>query len=169
LPPAPEPSTPPAEATIARYRAAGERHDADAVAALLAPDVELHSPLTASVDFAGRDEVVAMHRDIFAVLDGIETAEPLALGDERAFRFAARVRGVPLEAMMLARLDADDRIDRLTIYARPLPAVGTLLSALPPRVSARRRGPLTGAVVAVLTRPLAFVLRTADRMVPRFL
>jgi hypothetical protein len=47
--------------------------------------------------------------------------------------------------------------------------VATLFSALPPRVSARRRGRLMGASVALLTRPIAFVLRTADRFVPNFL
>lgn len=47
--------------------------------------------------------------------------------------------------------------------------LATLFAALPPRVSARRRGPLRGAVAGVLTRPLAFVMRTADRLTPEFL
>jgi len=63
------PSVSPVSAAIAAYRAAGERGDADAISALLAPDVKLHSPLTERVRFAGRDEVTAMHRDIFAVLE----------------------------------------------------------------------------------------------------
>ena len=72
------PSISPVSASIEAYRAAGERGDADAVGALLARDVELHSPLTERVRFAGRDEVMAIHRDIFAVLEGLETGEPLA-------------------------------------------------------------------------------------------
>src|ERR687894_2948850 len=92
----------PVSAAIAAYRVAGERGDADAVSALLAPDVALHSPLTARVRFAGRDEVTAMHRDIFAVLEELETGEPLVRGDTRAFTFRARVRGVEFNAMMLA-------------------------------------------------------------------
>jgi hypothetical protein len=90
-------------AAIAAYRAAGERGDADAVSPLLAPNVALHSPLTANakVRFEGRDEVTEMHRDIFAVLEGLTTGEPLALDDTRSFTFRARVRGVELNPMML--------------------------------------------------------------------
>ncbi|MDX6697151.1 MAG: hypothetical protein QOE65_548 [Solirubrobacteraceae bacterium] len=163
------PSTSPVSAAIAAYRAAGERGDADAIGALLAPDVALHSPLTQRVPFAGRDEVTAMHRDIFAVLEDLQTGEPLARDDTRSFTFRAQVRGVELEAMMLAEFNKDAQIVDLTIFARPLPAVATLFSALPPRVSARRRGRAMGALVAVIARPMAFVVRTADRLAPRFL
>jgi SnoaL-like domain len=156
-------------ATIAAYRAAGERGDADAVSALLAPDVALHSPLTERVRFAGRDEVTAMHRDIFAVLEELETGEPLARDDTRAFTFRARVRGVELNAMILAEFNEDAQIADLTLFGRPLPATAALFAALPPRVSARRRGPAMGALVALIARPIAFVVRTADRLAPRFL
>ena len=159
----------PVSAVIAAYRAAGERGDADAVSALLAPDVELHSPLTERVRFAGRDEVTAMHRDIFAVLEELETGEPLTRDDTRSFTFRARVRGVELNAMVLAEFNEDAQITDLTLFARPLPATAALFAALPPRVSTRRRGPAMGALVAVVTRPIAFVLRTVDRLVPRFL
>jgi hypothetical protein len=154
---------------IKALRAAGERGDADAIAELLAPDVVFHSPMTERVVFEGRDEVVALHRDIFAVVEGIETTEPLMLGDAGAFSFRARVREVELEAMNLVRLNDTGQIVELTVFIRPLPALATLFSALPPRVSARRRGPLMGALVGILGRPLAFALRTADRFVPHFL
>jgi hypothetical protein len=155
--------------TITAFRAAADRGDAAAVAELLAPDVALHSPLTERVSFAGRDEVAAMHHDIFAVLDDLRTSNPLPLGDTCAAPFSARVRGVELKFVILVRLDDQDRIADLEIYGRPLPALATLFTALPPRVSARRRGRLTGALVAVLARPLAFALHTADRLAPRFL
>jgi len=63
----------------------------------------------------------------------------------------------------------EGQIVELTIFGRPLPGLAALFAALPPRVSARRRGRLTGALVAFLTRPLAFVLSSADRLTPRFL
>jgi hypothetical protein len=163
------PSTSPASTATSALRAAAERGDADAVAELLAPDVVFHSPLTARVRFEGKEEVAALHRDIFAVLEDIDTTEPLALGDTRSFSFRARVRGVELEAMNLVRFNEQGQIVELKIFGRPLPGLATLFTALPPRVSARRRGRLTGALVAFLTRPLAFVLRTADRLTPRFL
>src|SRR4051812_15007941 len=105
-------------AVIEAYRAAGERGDADAVAALLAPDVELHSPLTERVRFAGRDEVTAMHRDIFAVLEELQTSEPLVGDDGLAFAWRARVRGVELQAMMLASFNDAGEIAHLTLFGR---------------------------------------------------
>ena len=89
-----------------------------------------------------------MHRDIFAVLEGLETGEPLVRGDKRAFTFRARVRGVEFNAMILAEFNGDAQIADLTLFARPLPATATLFSALPPRVAARRRGRPMGALVA---------------------
>jgi hypothetical protein len=158
-----------ASAAIATLRTAAERGDADAVAELLAPDVVLHSPLTGRVRFQGREDVAALHRDIFAVLDDLRTTAPLVTGDERAFSFRARVRGVELEAMVLARFDDQAQIVELTIFGRPLPAVATLFAALPPRVSARLHGRPAGVLVALVGRPVAFVVRTVDRVAPRFL
>src|SRR5918997_4715800 len=97
------PSTAPVSMALAALRAAGEKGDANAVAELLAPDVVFHSPMTERIRFEGKDEVAALHRDIFAVLEGLETTEPLALGDTRSFSFRARVRGVELEAINLLR------------------------------------------------------------------
>jgi hypothetical protein len=154
---------------VMALRAAGERGDADAVAELLAPDVVFHSPLTSRLRFEGKEEVVALHRDIFAVLENIDTTEPLALGDTQAFSFRADVRGVELEVMNLVRCNEHGQIVEFKIFARPLPGLATLFAALPPRVSARRRGRLTGGMVAVVARPLAFALRTADRFAPNFL
>lgn len=154
---------------ITALRAAGERGDADAVAELLAPDVVFHSPMTERIRFEGKEEVVALHRDIFAVLDDIDTTEPLAFGDTRSFSFRARVRGVELEASNLVRFNEQGQIVEFTVFVRPLASLATLFSALPPRVSARRRGRLHGALVAFLAWPLAFALRTADRLTPRFL
>jgi SnoaL-like domain len=163
------PSTSPVSTAINALRAAGERGDADAVAELLAPDVVFHSPITERIRFEGKEEVAALHRDIFAVLEDIDTTEPLALGDLRSFSFRARVRGVELEAMNLVRFNEQAQIVDYKVLVRPLPGLATLFAALPPRVSARRRGRLRGALVASLARPLAFVLRTADRLTPTFL
>ena len=156
-------------AAITALRTAGERGDADAVAELLAPDVVFHSPFTDRLRFEGRDEVAALYDDIFAVLEDIHTTEPLELGDTRAFSFHARVRGVELEAIHLVRFNERGQIVECTVFVRPLPGAATLFATLPPRVSARRRGRLKGAFVASFARPLAFVLRTADRLVPRLI
>lgn len=163
------PSTSEISTAITALRAAGERGDADAVAELLAPDVVFHSPMTERIRFEGKDEVAALHRDIFAVLEDIDTDEPLALGDTRAFSFSARVRGVELEAINVLRFNERGQIVEYKVFVRPLPGLATLFAALPPRVSARRRGALRAALATSLAQPLAFVVRTADRFVPSFL
>jgi SnoaL-like domain len=163
------PSNSPTSMTITALRAAGERGDANAVAELLAPDVVFHSPMTDLVWFEGKEDVAALYHDVFAVLEDINTTEPLALGDTRAFSFSARVRGVELEAMNLVRCNEEGKIVEFRIFVRPLPGLATLFAALPPRVSARRRGRLRGALVASVARPLALALRTVDRATPRFL
>lgn len=164
-----EPDPALATVTVDALRVAAERGDGDAVANLLAPDVVFHSPMTSRVAFTGRAEVAALHRDIFAVLDDLRTTEPLALGNTRSFTFRATVRGVELDAVNLVTCDSQGKITEMTIFVRPLPALATLFATLPPRVSTRLRGPVLGTVAAVLTRPLAVVLRAADHLVPKFL
>ncbi len=153
----------------ATLRAAAERGDADAVGELLAPDVILNSPLSARVRFEGKDAVTALHRDIFAVLDDLQTSEALALDDRCSFSFRAKVRGQELQAVVLADFNERGEIAELTIFGRPLPAVATLFATLPPRVSARLHGRPAGAFVALVARPIAFVMRSVDRVAPRFL
>jgi ketosteroid isomerase-like protein len=165
---------PPVSRTIADWRddrgAARRGHgDADAVAALLAADVVLHSPMSATKVFSGRDAVTALHRDIFAVLEEVSTSAPLTLGDAGVFAFRARVRGVEIEAMNQVRVDEDGRILDYTIFVRPLPGLMTLFATLPPRVAARRHGRPAGLLVASIGRPLAVVHRAVDRLAPRLL
>jgi len=78
------------------------------------------------------------------------------------------VRGVELNAMVLAEFNEDAQIADPTLFGRPLPATAALFAALPPRVSARRRGRAMGALVALIARPIALVVGTADRLAPRF-
>jgi hypothetical protein len=166
--PAGQPSTPASKAVTA-LRAAAERGDADALAELFAPNVVFHSPMTMQLAFEGREEVVALHRDIFAVLEDLKTTEPLMRGDTWSFSFNATVREVQLEAINLGRCNPQGQIVENTIFVRPLPALATLFAVLPPRVSTRRRGRLHGTLAGLLAQPLAVALRTADRLVPKFL
>lgn len=156
-------------AAITTLRAAAKNADAGALAPILAPDVVFHSPLTSRIRFEGREQVVALHRDIFAVVENLSTTEPLISGDTGVFTFSGTVRGLQLDAMNLVRADGQGKVVEFTIFARPLPAVATLFATLPPRVTTRRRGPAKGALVAALASPLGFALRTADVFVPRFI
>lgn len=164
-----EPAAPGLLVAIAALRTAAENADGSAVAEILAPDVIFHTPLTSRIRFEGSDEVTALHRDIFAVIKGLSTTEPLTRGDTGVFTFSGHVRGLKLDAMNQVRVNEQGKIVELTIFARPLPALATLFATLPPRVTARRRGRAKGALVAALATPLGFALRTADVFVPRLI
>jgi hypothetical protein len=164
-----EPAAPGLVAAITTLRTAAENADGDALAEILASDVIFHTPLTARIRFEGRDEVTALHRDIFAVIKGLSTTEPLTRGDTGVFTFSGHVRGLKLDAMNLVRVNEQGKIVEFTIFARPLPALATLFATLPPRVTARRRGRAKGTLVAALATPLGFALRTADVFVPRLI
>jgi hypothetical protein len=75
--------------------------------------------MTARIRFEGKEEVAALHRDIFAVLEDLDTTEPLALGDTRSFSFRARVRGVELEALNLVRFNEQGQIVEFKVFVRP--------------------------------------------------
>lgn len=155
--------------TIEALRAAGEAANADSVAELLAPDVVLHSPMSATKVFSGREAVTALHRDIFAILDDVVTSASFVRGDTGVFSFRAQVRGVDIEAMNQVRVNQEAQILDYTIFVRPLPGLVTLFATLPPRVAARRHGRPAGMLVASIGRPLAVVHRTVDRLAPRLL
>lgn len=155
--------------TLDALRAAGEEGNADAVAELLAPDVVLHSPMSATKLFSGREAVTALHRDIFAILDDVVTSASLVHGDTGVFSFHAQVRGVEIEAMNQVRVNQAGQILDYTIFVRPLPGLMTLFATLPPRVAARRHGRPVGVLVASIGRPLAAVHRIVDRLAPRLL
>lgn len=168
----PHPSAPDTSlttATIEALRTAGEEGNADAVAGLLALDVVLHSPMSATKVFSGREAVTALHRDIFAVLDDVVTSTSLVHGDTGVFSFHARVRGVEIEAMNQVRVNQEGQILDYTIFVRPLPGLMTLFATLPPRVATRRHGRPAGALVASVGHPLALIHRTVDRLAPHLL
>ncbi|MCV7226247.1 nuclear transport factor 2 family protein [Mycolicibacterium komossense] len=164
-----EPAAPGLLSAITALRTAAENADGEALAGIVASDVIFHTPLTSRIRFEGREEVTALHRDIFAVIEGLSTTEPLTRGDTGVFTFSGHVRGLKLEAMNLVRVNDHGKIVEFTIFARPLPALATLFATLPPRVTARRRGRAKGALVAALATPLGLALRTADVLVPRLI
>ncbi|CDO05884.1 nuclear transport factor 2 family protein [Mycolicibacterium cosmeticum] len=164
-----EPAAPGLLAAVTALRAAAQRADADAVAGLLATDVVFHSPMTSRIRFEGTEEVTALHRDIFAAIEGLSTSDPLTRDDTAAFTFTGSVRGLQLEAMNVVRVDQQGKIVEFTIYARPLPALAALFATLPPRVTTRRRGRARGVLVATVATPLSLAFRVADVFVPKLI
>jgi ketosteroid isomerase-like protein len=146
----------------ADYRAAFEARNLDAVMATLSPQVVLHSPITRRFRFEGHQQVRPLLGDILDMLEKEEWTGELSNGDLTALVADTRIAGNELRQVVLLRFDSDGRIGEITVYMRPLPAVAGLAAALGPRL-ARRKGRVRGALVGAFIRPLAAVIRFADR------
>jgi hypothetical protein len=138
-----------------------EARDPAGVAEALAPDVVLHSPVTSSFRFVGRDEVTALLGIARDLLEDLHYVEEFGEGSMHVMVFRARVNGRPLEGTDVMRLDAQGRVRQLDVFIRPLPGLAALTAALAPRL-ARKTGRARSATVAGMTRPLAAITRLAD-------
>jgi hypothetical protein len=155
-----------ASATTARLRAAVEAGDADAFAATLAPGVVLQSPITTAMTFEGVDEARELLRDVLKVVHDISYTDDVGDEKTRALCYTARVAGVEVEEATRVRLDDQARITEMTIWFRPLPGLTALLAGLGPMLAARQSR-AKGVAAAVMTRPLAAMTRSGDRVAVR--
>lgn len=151
--------------TVAAWRAAAERGDAEGAVRCLAPDVEVISPLTAQFRFRGREQVGEMLAAAFEVLSDIRFHTSVGTGDARALFFHARTSREEVEEAQLLRLDADALIRELTLFGRPLPALTTVMRDIGPRLLRRQGRPGMARFVAVATRPLAAITGSGDRRI----
>jgi hypothetical protein len=142
-------------------RVAFAARDFDGVAAALAPDVVLRSPITSAVRFEGRDEVTSLLREVREVLEELEYVQDFGDGDEHVLVFRARAGGGRLDGVDVLRLDDDGRVREITVFMRPLTGLTALTAVLAPRL-ARRRGRGRAALVAAMARPLALLTRAGD-------
>jgi hypothetical protein len=155
-----------AAATTARYRQAAEAGDVEGLIATLSADVVFHSPLTDRAAFHGHAEMRELVEAVFDTITDIHFFADVGDGRTRALFFRGRVGRQPVEESVRVELDENDLIVGLTASFRPLPALTAIAATLVPKVIARRRGRLIGALVKAAMLPLAVVTRVADRLVP---
>ncbi len=105
--------------TAARFRAAVERWDLDAVRELLAPDVVFHSPVTFH-PFVGRDTVAQLLSLVAQTFEEFRYTGELAAEGVHALIFRASVAGRELEGVDLLRFDQQGLIADFTVMVRPL-------------------------------------------------
>ena len=142
-------------------RVAMEARDLEGVAEALAPDVVLHSPITSSFRFVGREEVTALLGTVRELLEDLDYFEDFGEDRTHLLGFRARVNGQRLEGTDIMRLDEQGRVRELRVFIRPLPGLTALMAALGPRL-ARKTGRARSAAVAGMVRPLATITRLTD-------
>ena len=158
-----------AAATAARFRAAGEAGDVEAMIQTLAPDVVLRSPITMLIDIRGHDEMRELLACVFATIEDIRYFEDFGDDSTRALFYRARVGSQPVEEASLLRFDEDGLVREMTLWFRPLPGLAAVTAGLGPKLIRARHGRARGALAAALTRPLRAMTRTGDRVAVRLL
>ncbi|MEU0539890.1 nuclear transport factor 2 family protein [Nocardia sp. NPDC005978] len=119
---------------IARFCAATEAGDIDAVLETLATNAELVSPLAGRAVFRGHHDLRVLFSILLPELTGF-TWRHVVRGDRTAVAIAeARVLGVRIGDAMLIELDTHGRIQRLTPHIRPWLGLTLLAIALLPKL-----------------------------------
>ena len=115
--------------TAARFRAAVERSDLEAVSALLAEDIVFHSPVTFH-PFLGRDTVTQLLALVVQTFEDFRYTDELAAEGAHALIFRASVAGREIEGIDLLRCDAQGLIADFTVMLRPLSALVPFAQAM---------------------------------------
>ena len=135
--------------------------DTGAIRELLTPDVVLRSPITPSFRFEGREEVGRLFEDIVEAIRDVRYTDELTSGNVHVLVFEARTGRTEIQGVDVMRLDDEGRIREMTVLVRPFPGLAELTRVLGGRL-ARRRGRLRGVLFALMTAPVAFLIRFGD-------
>jgi SnoaL-like domain len=120
---------------VARYLAASEANDIDALLATLAPDAELVSPISGHMVFRGRADLEILMGAIYGSLQGLRWEPPVGEGDVRFAIAEARILGARLGDAMVFELAPDGMIKRIRPHLRPWFALTLLALRLPPKLA----------------------------------
>lgn len=153
---------------IQAWESADRRQQLDVMAAQLSDDVVLISPLTDGFRFRGRQAVAAVFASAFDLLQDIEVDAVTGSGRDWVLCGTNTLNGRNLEELQWLHLDEAGRIDRITLFIRPVSAAVALLAAIGPRLHARGALPRRAAVAARTLAPVALLMATVERhLMPR--
>jgi hypothetical protein len=119
---------------IARFCAASEAADIDALLETLAPDAELLSPISSRMVFRGRGDLGILLGAVYRSLNGLRWDARVGDGDTRVVLGAARIGGVRVTDAMVFDLAADGRIRRIRPHLRPWLALTVFAAIIGPQV-----------------------------------
>src|SRR5215213_5216722 len=144
--------------TTRRYREAVEAGDIEAFLATLAPDVVLHSPITARTQFRGHDEMRTLMRAVLASVEGIRYFEDVGDANTRALFYRAHVGRQDVEEATLVRLGGDALVTEIRLWFRPLPGLTAVMGRLGPAL-AREHGRARAVAAKGLIAPMVAAAR----------
>ncbi|MBI4730430.1 MAG: nuclear transport factor 2 family protein [Acidobacteria bacterium] len=123
----------------ARFRAAVEAGDLDALMDSLADEVVLHSPATFRPR-EGKDAVRRLLRIIMDTFEDFRYTDQVEGSGISILVFRARVGERQVEGIDLLRFDPGGRVEDFTVMVRPLSALVALAEAVGPRLVAADGG-----------------------------
>ena len=123
------------------FRSAIEARDLDAVAALLADDVDFRSPVVFK-PYQGREVVTMILRAVSEVFEDFSYAREIGAEDARdhALVFNARIGDKQVEGCDFLHLDDDGLIDEFVVMVRPLSGAHALADAMAAKLAAVQPG-----------------------------
>jgi hypothetical protein len=125
------------ENAIATYRAASETNDIEALLGVLAPDVELISPLSGTLVFRGREDLRVLLGAVCGGMRELHWTEEVGEGSTRVVLGEGRIGPFKLADAMVCELDEEGRIRRIRPYLRPWLGLTVLALVLGPRIAMR--------------------------------
>lgn len=160
-------STGQADRTVAEWRRAGERLDAERAIACLADEVVLISPLTAQFTFHGRAQVATMLRAALTVITAIRYHTEIGDDQTRALFYYGRCGGQEFEEAQLLRLNDQAHITEITLFGRPLPGLTAIMARIGPVILRLQGRPRLARVMGMATLPLHVMAVSGEqRLVP---
>jgi hypothetical protein len=151
---------------VAAFGAALASRDYDTLANALAPDAVFRSPNTNRLRGEGREQIAGMFGEVLGLFDDMRVTDEQRGAGTGAVFASARVEGTEVEMCNHLRLDADGRIEELTLFFRPLPSIAVAMRALATKLAGHKR-PIFGKLAAAVVSPLVLYTRTNDKMVAR--
>jgi len=116
-------------------RTAIERNDIDAVAALLAGDVEFRSPAVYK-PYSGKETVLGLLRIVSAVFEDFRYTDEWRDGRTTILQFETRVGERELQGVDILEEGEDGLVERFTVMIRPLSGLQTLAATIAARLDA---------------------------------
>jgi len=143
------------------FAAAITARDHSTLVETLAPDVVLHSAVTAA-PFTGKATVAELYASVIESFEHVEVVDDFWSGRSYAFFWRGRIDGRFVEGADRLRLDGDGKVREITVVARPLSGLSTFLTAIGARFARQRRGERVGALLRATARPLPATFALLD-------
>lgn len=121
------------------FKAAVEAKDHAAMSALLAENIEFHSPV-AFRPFVGRESVSGVLDAVMSTFEEFEYTDELHEGNVVTLIFNASVGEKKLQGIDIVRYDEAGLIEHFTVMLRPLSGVIAMAEAMAPKVTEFAKG-----------------------------